>query len=276
MATAPLYVIRRLAWDETGEKMVYDDATTGIASVWHVMVARCRIIVAWPGESGNVVFDWTMVSPPIIVPKPAASDIYYALYHSPFLRPIMYALYLLMQRASVAVDVSETDDASSNSRLEAHLLSKCLGIAEAGGKEVLKAHMVCRLHQQQLAEVLLLAVAGAWVMNRLFSFSTLMKTGNTYIHTVQELGHLLRSPGFVVVPGRVPPASAKDFCVEMRRYIWTNRGRFNKSQENSHWMRYECFDYESESEADGEGGAGAHTKSRGFQHEWHNKTTPRN
>lgn len=52
--------------------------------------------------------------------------------------PIMLARLMLMQKASVALDLSETDNASSNSRLEAHILSRVTSAQAASGTTIFK------------------------------------------------------------------------------------------------------------------------------------------
>ena len=125
-------------FDWAGELLTLDlpgEPNSVQQTTWHVMVARMRLVLAWapkPGDLAPRVLDWTLVIPPIIVRSPASADIYYALFHSPHTRPLMLARFVMMQQASLAaVDLSETDDAGANSRLEAHLLSKCVRFPEA-------------------------------------------------------------------------------------------------------------------------------------------------
>ena len=58
---------------------------------------------------------------------------------------------------------------------EAHFLERATS-GLPGGKPLLKAHMLCRLHQQHLVETLLIAVAGTWVMSRLYSLTLFLKS----------------------------------------------------------------------------------------------------
>lgn len=50
----------------------------------------------------------------------------------------MLARLMLMQKVSVALDLSETDNASSNSRLEAHILSRVTSAQAASGTTIFK------------------------------------------------------------------------------------------------------------------------------------------
>ena len=84
--------------------------------------------------------------------------------------------------------------------LESFLLKKVAhDLPSKGGKEVLKSHFVCRLHQLQLSEVLLVAVAGAWLMSRLYSLTLLLQQGGMFFRLTSEFGKLMRAPGHVIV-----------------------------------------------------------------------------
>ena len=135
----PSIAMRRLAWDETGEKLTLSFGTEhGNAeqqrSTWQVMVCRIRLILVWLGKDGAAptVVDWTLVVPPTIVRTPSAAQIYYALFQAPMTKPLMMACFLIMQRAEIAMDLSETDDASANTKLEMHILAKAMGLSSQG------------------------------------------------------------------------------------------------------------------------------------------------
>lgn len=118
-AEAPWFVVSRLAWDETGERLcLFGDRATH-----QIMVARLRIIIVWPPSAGCTkarVVDWVVVFPPLTVRTVAAAEMYAALFANSFAKPIMFARFSLMQLASVAsIDLSETDHASANCKLEA-------------------------------------------------------------------------------------------------------------------------------------------------------------
>ena len=90
----PSIAMRRLAWDETGEKLTLSFGTEhGNAeqqrSTWQVMVCRIRLILVWLGKDGvaPTVVDWTLVVPPPIVRTPSAAQIYYALIQAPWPSP---------------------------------------------------------------------------------------------------------------------------------------------------------------------------------------------
>lgn len=142
----PTFVVARTAWDETGEQFTMSMVSAGRPdlqpeqqrSTWTVMVARVRLIIGWAPTADENEFqigDWTLVLPPIVVRTPAASELYYALYHSPMLRPVMLAKFVIMQSAAIAIDLSETDHHSANCKLEAHLLQKSMAFPSRGREE---------------------------------------------------------------------------------------------------------------------------------------------
>ena len=121
MQQKPDVVVSRLAWDETGEPLTVpsDEVGDQKRSTWQVMVSRCRLIVVWlvPNSTPKVI-DWTLVIPPVLVKALSAASIYYSLFHAPMTRPIMMARFWIMQQAVIAMDISETDDAQPNAKLE--------------------------------------------------------------------------------------------------------------------------------------------------------------
>ena len=82
----------------------------------------------------------------------------------------MMARFGILQKGVHSLDISETDDAMPNHKLEAHLLYKATQMGDRRIKDMFKTSLACRLHQQQLIEVLLLSVSGLWMLSRHFSF----------------------------------------------------------------------------------------------------------
>lgn len=254
----PDYALSRLAWDETAERLTLClPAAQGNPeqqrSTWQVMVIRARIIVGWisrEGRSGTVI-DWTLVVPPVIVRSPSSAQIYYGLFHSPLTRPIMMARFLILQRAKVSLDLSETDDAGANTRLEMHLLHKATTLQAQGARDTFKAHFVCRLHQQQLIEVLVVAVAGMWVLSRLYSFSLLLRSHGMFLRLLRAFREVTRE---AVARAGPQPADAAAYLREFKAYVKSNHNRFRKCEENikhkHHWVQDVA--YASDSESDGE------------------------
>ena len=216
----PDIVVSRLAWDETGEKLTSClPQSCGTAnqqrSTWQVMVSRVRIVVCLVDEHGGrpTIIDWVLNVPPVVVRTPSAPEIYYGLFHSHLTRPIMMGRFLLMQRAKLSVDLSETDHAGANVRLEAYLLHKATTLEAQGVRPMLKAHLPCRLHQQQLIEVLLLAVTGSWVLSRLYSFTLLLRGAGMFLRLVSEYRAVLQTT--LLRPMPRPPDTVA-FLKEMR------------------------------------------------------------
>lgn len=51
----------------------------------------------------------------------------------------------------------------------------------------------------------MLSVAGPWLLNKLYSFTKLMRTAGLLLRIVREVRGLLKSPGSVVIRHRTPP-----------------------------------------------------------------------
>ena len=227
----PDFCISRIGWDETGEKI---KAAGSVSSVWQVVVSRVRIVLGWVQLDGNpIIIDWTLIMPFILVPTSSAAAIYHGLYHSALTRPLMMGRYLLFQRAKYALDVSETDDATANSKLQAHMMFKYMNTP--GVKAVMASHMICRLHQQQLIEILVMACAGTWLLARSFSFVLLLRSSGVFVRLVREFSHLTCS--LVVRSGR-PLEHIQLFLDEMKDYLLAEHRRFRQNVKTAHhWVQ---------------------------------------
>ena len=232
----PDIVLSRLAWDETDEVLTMCLPTSRRSaeqqrSTWHIMVPRVRLIVGWlPEGKPPAVIDWTLIVPPVAVRTPSAAELYYSLFHGRMTHPIMMARQLLLRRAKFAMDLSETDDAAANTRFEMHLLHKATAQQGPADQGTFKAHMVCRLHQQQLIEVLLIAVASAWLLSRLYSFTILMRGSGIFLRIVKGVRDIVQD---AVVSPQPQPRGAAAFLKEFKGYIADNWRRFQQSFERT-------------------------------------------
>ena len=163
----------------------------------------------------------------------------------------MMARFIILRRAKLGFDESETDDAGSNTRLEMHLLSKAESQPASGEKVVLKDHLVCRLHQQQIIEVLLVAVAGSWVLSRLYSFALFLRGSGTFWRLIKAFRSIVTRPAGVRVSSQPQPDSAASFNKELKQYILANRRKFQTGASNPrqhHWVNN--LDPQRESDAE--------------------------
>ena len=120
----PTFVITRLAFDETGEKLTVpvpgsDDAR----NTWHIFVARLAVHVGWRGTPvGDVVVKHDVVLPNLILASPSAPQIFANLFGHNAYTAAFAALDLLRSFAEHAVSIMEVDGASANEMLWAHLV----------------------------------------------------------------------------------------------------------------------------------------------------------
>ena len=162
----PSFTLLRLAWDETGQQMTLKSSAT--AQVMQVMQLRLALVVAW----GPKTWSCKVCVPPQLVPGVSAEAIFDAM-QSRTVAPILAAARSICNLAGVAVEVMETDAASGNEKLCAHLLRQ---------SSSLWCWKQCSLHQHQLVQVQLLSLAngpGFNMLSRLFSITTFLHMGGT-------------------------------------------------------------------------------------------------
>ncbi len=92
----PSFVMWRLAYDETGEKVTVPCVGLGPqqqASTWQVMVSRLEMIVGW---SPTQVVKGIIILPALLVTSPTSENMYNCLYYRKLLQPIQAVLRLLL------------------------------------------------------------------------------------------------------------------------------------------------------------------------------------
>jgi hypothetical protein len=226
----PTFAISRTAWDETGEKLTLHvpGANANLQrSCWQVMVAKIRLVVGFGPDLQNSVIDFTFVIPPIAITTASADEIFHALWFHAHVRPLIVGRSLIFAKAKYALDLSETDAAASNERLEAHLLNTC-------PRGLWKAHFFCRLHQGQLCETLLLSICLFKLLSRLYSLTMLLQTSGYFLRLALALPTFLASPSGLIVKLYAscgpPPAAAASYSAELQAYLISHWRRFQRSQ----------------------------------------------
>ena len=230
-AHRPLFAFARYAWDETGEPLTVpvckEMRLEHQIGVWQVMVSRLRIVLVWGAEHGGRCCDMQCTLPPCTIPTPSAKNIHAGMFNNPITRHVMAAREILFNLAERAVDVSETDGAGSNFRLEANLLNQ----RDSGS--VSKDHFVCRLHAQHLAEVSVIGTAGMSMLSKLYSLTLLMKT--YFMRCILALKIILRIVAICYQASNEPEDIANidcsDYQEELAGYIFCHANRFKASQE---------------------------------------------
>ena len=160
---APALVVSRLAWDETGQRFAaqfpasvknYGLELEQCIGTWQVMVARLRFVCVWGEADGGGCHELEMTLPPIVVSGTDAPSLWSGLFHHDTTRHILFARELLYSSARRAIDINETDAASSNLRLCAHLRAR-----RESQPTVSVEHMLCRLHQNHLLEAVVVSIS---------------------------------------------------------------------------------------------------------------------
>lgn len=168
----PKVLIHQLKWDETQLLCTVDADKSGkrVRSSWEVLVSRQRVVLVL--ENGaSLVF--RLVLPPIVLLGSAAHDIYYGIFHHPTYCATMRLLNILMGHCHERIQILESDAASANLRLFAHLVSK----NQDGnlGPKFRMMHVLCQNHQSQLCNVSMLAHIGSNLLNRLYGMTTFLR-----------------------------------------------------------------------------------------------------
>ena len=163
--------------------------------------------------------------PQLLVPSGSAPNLYHGLRH-PLLAPTFLALKMLEDRADISIELDETDNAYGNQRLFAYELGKT-------ADKILKMRKPCSLHQNQLIEVLVLAVLGLNVLSRLYSLTILLHTGGYYLRMLQAISIVVKENVVirdVAIHGPPPPAAVA-YAREIMKYLVCHYKRFEKSQD---------------------------------------------
>ncbi|CAE7838142.1 unnamed protein product [Symbiodinium necroappetens] len=176
LADSPLLVIKHFKWDETQLQCSMNADKSGrVRSSWQVLVCRMRLVVVWPSGTNLVL---RVVMPPVTLLATGAEHQYYALMHHPAYKCINSLVGLLRRSALVNIDIAETDGASSNLRLLAHLSQKAkLSVFGPPGSRhpVLFAHCRCMNHAVQLNNAALLGLIGSNLLNKIYGMCVFIR-----------------------------------------------------------------------------------------------------
>lgn len=175
---APLSCIRHVKWDETQllTAINADNSDRRVQSNWQTLVIRERLILCWADGSCLIL---RLVLPPVILLASAAQDIYYAMRHHPSYAAVHEMTKLIGDLSQNRFEVYESDGASSNHRLIAHMLQK---VKERKDMKPYVLHMTCQNHGTQLITVSVLAATEHNILNRLYGLTVYLR----------QLGHWLR------------------------------------------------------------------------------------
>ena len=187
----PLLCIRHAKWDETQLlcSMNADKSMHRVRSTWQVLVCRLRLVLSWKDGRNMII---RLVLPPVSLLSTGAECQYYTLNYHPAYRCVNGLLKLLRKHADENMDVCETDGASSNTRLLAHMLqqSKTSVFApEKSGPSLLFAHARCMNHAVQLNNAALLALVNPGMLNRVYGMAVFLRNLGYWMRVRQSCRH---------------------------------------------------------------------------------------
>ncbi|CAE7032130.1 unnamed protein product [Symbiodinium natans] len=171
----PSLCLKHFKWDETQLlcTMNADKSSQRVRSSWQVLVLRVRLVLAWEDGSSVVI---RLVLPPVSLLATGAEHQYYSLFHHPAYKCINGLVGLLRQHAHENMDLAETDGASSNMRLLAHLVQQAKSnVAGRGGHPLLFTHCRCMNHAVQLNNASLLAIISPTLLNRIYGMTVFVR-----------------------------------------------------------------------------------------------------
>ncbi|CAE7395126.1 unnamed protein product, partial [Symbiodinium sp. KB8] len=154
------------------------------------MVVRIRIVLVWEDGSNMVV---RLIVPPVSLLATGAEHQYYALSYHPAYKCLNGLLGLLRQQAEENMDLAETDGASSNNRLIAHLIQQakttCLGRGSSGSAAhpLMLAHCRCMNHAVQLNSAGILGTVSATLLNRVYGMTIFIRNLGYWLRIRQAI-----------------------------------------------------------------------------------------
>lgn len=212
-AEPPTASILRICWDESTQKTtlpVQDLSAEQGGSAYPIMLLHLRLTILWGGSS----FTYQFVLPPLVVLSSAAPSMYNAMFYHQTMLPVWHAFRLLSAESAVNIRVFEADGAAANDRLYAALLGRA-------GDAALFCWSRCLLHAAQLAQVLLMSVAGAKLLSRLYSLTLFLKTSGYFLRMIRNIPMVVKRQCCVreVSMCGQPPAWCKVFRDELLAYM---------------------------------------------------------
>ena len=265
VAHPPLFVLCRTKWDETGEKVTlsHGNAFTPeqTRGTWTVLVARMTLVVGWL-HTPRVAYI-TLVFPPLLLLSTGAHHMWAALFRHKLFAPVFEARRRMLDLATYAVDLNETDAAYGNERLLAHLLAQSPHLLQ---------WVLCGCHQTQLIDTALLATVGLQLLSRWYSVAMFLRSGCNYSRMVRSVADVVREDLVVrmIDDHGPPPPNAALFANEVLRYIASHYKRFEASAAEARRVHHWLGELDSDSESEGDfvpedGAAGAPQKNRGLK-----------
>ena len=151
----PGWCLRSTLWDETGQRLVLapisELGSSCQIATWQVLVVRTRFCWGWFAEERPSVACPVMAYEPIIPPMPLVSNAAPHLFSGLFRHTVTSATNCFMRElrslSKVSSDIFESDGATANEKMYAHV-----GHEDSG-------HLLCGNHGNHLGEMQTVSVA---------------------------------------------------------------------------------------------------------------------
>ena len=223
----PKMLVHQVKWDETQLLCSVDADKSGkrVRSAWEIMVCRQRLVLVL--QSGQALV-FRLVLPPIVLLGNAAHDIFYGIFYHPTYCATKKLIDILMRRCQRKIQILESDAASANLRLVAHLMNRNQQQSNTDMKFRM-IHVLCQNHQSQLINVSMLAHIGSNLLNRLYGMMTFIRNLGHFMRMRQAVFDWLEEK--LIVDQRVMGTPLSDFvtphpCLsQLVDYLRQGRGR---------------------------------------------------
>ena len=198
------------------------------SSSWGRVHCNIKVVFGWADHMGNgPVSRWLdVISPPFPLIRTDADSINSTMFHHELVRPIHAFLQQMYRSTShFAFNLREFDGASSNDRLNAHLMQVTRNNPE------LDDAFICRNHAHNLAVVWIVTLVGIQVQCELYSLAVFLGMGGNFLRIVAAARAYVIA-NLVVIRGR-PPAADTEFAEQLQDYLVSNYRRERHSAETA-------------------------------------------
>ena len=206
----PTWAVAHTMWDETGERLIVDSASTQ-GGVWQVLVVK--LSCAWGCRSQATRYV-DFVLPPVPIPTTSSAAIWQAMRFHPMLAAAHEFKTRLLNAANLAFDMHSSDYASGNLKLDAHDMA-------ISPSSWLKETFHCRNHQNHLVATMpMVSCIGIEFLNNLYAAATFLRTSCHWLRSTVSCksfvtANMQRRYG-------PPPAADVEFAKELKSYLLAN------------------------------------------------------
>ena len=232
----PTFMVRHMAWDETGQTLGALDVSVGGAwsQTTQIMVCRVKLVWGWlkEGEPPLRPMSLEIIIPPVAVTSTSAESLYHGLLHSPLAAQTHRQVRAMLNMADIPVSICEADAAPANAKLFAHMLD-----TDSVGHEraLLSDLKLCHLHQNHLVLTGVISILGSTLVGRLYSLAVLLRCCGNFLRLHRAVAPCVRSTYVAIVPGPRPtPDAVLDYNLEALHYVLGQAGSVAHENTDGH------------------------------------------